>query len=353
MKQLGFFSLSEHLLRLSDAGDPLEVLCRCVDFEIFRGTLVKGLKYSDGSLGGRPPYDPVLMFKVLILAAQNNVSDEKMEFLIRDRLSWMRFLGLEPGDRMPDANTIRVFRERLGQRKTLKKLFKHFDQALSCAGYAPRGGQIVDATLVSAPRQRMKKEEQQAVKDGHSADDIWPDAPHKAAQKDVDARWIMKLKKGENAQQDIAIPYYGYKSHIAIDRRYRFIRTCVVTNAARYDGHILPEVITRDNTSSEVWADSAYRSQDNEAFLKENSLLSRIHRKKPRGKPMPAHISRGNGTRSRARSCVEHVFAEQKHRMALSIRTIGIKRAEAKITLANIAYNMKRFVFLERKRAIG
>ena len=101
MKQLGFFSLSEHFLRLSDAGDPLEVLCRCVDFEIFRGTLVKGLKYSDGSLGGRPPYDPVLMFKVLILAAQNNVSDEKMEFLIRDRLSWMRFLGLEPGDPMP------------------------------------------------------------------------------------------------------------------------------------------------------------------------------------------------------------------------------------------------------------
>jgi len=143
MKQLGFFSFPEHLSRLSDAGDPLEALSRCVDFETFRPILLKGLKYSDGSLGGRPPYDPVLMFKVLILAAQNNVSDEKMAFLIRDRLSWMRFLGLEPGDPMPDANTIRVFRERLGQRKTLKKLFQHFDQVLSRAGYAPRGVQIV------------------------------------------------------------------------------------------------------------------------------------------------------------------------------------------------------------------
>ena len=137
MKQLNFFSFPEHLSRLSSSGDPLEALSSCVDFEIFRRILDKGLRYSDRSRGGRPPYDPVMMFKVLVLAAQNNVSDEKMEFLIRDRLSWMRFLGLELGDPTPDANTIRVFRERLIRNKALPKLFKRFDFALSQAGYLP------------------------------------------------------------------------------------------------------------------------------------------------------------------------------------------------------------------------
>lgn len=353
MKQLSLFRIPEHLSRLSEAGDPLEALSTIVDFEAFRPVLNQGLKYADGSRGGRPPYDPVLMFKVLILAAQNNVSDEKMEFLIRDRLSWMRFLELELGDPMPDANTIRLFRERLSQGKTLQRLFRHFDRALSRAGYAPRGGQIVDATLVSAPKQRLKDEEKHAIKEGKPASAIWPDQPHKAAQKDVDARWTVKFKKGQNGQQDIAIPSYGYKSHIVIDRRYRFIRSGQTTHAARHDGALLPEIISTNNTSSAVWADSAYRSKANEAFLQQQGLASHIHRKKPKGKSMPQHIARGNATRSRIRSCVEHVFAEQKHRMALSIRTIGIQRAKAKITLANMAYNMKRFVFLERRRAIG
>ena len=174
MKQLNFFSLPEHLSRLSSSGDPLEALSSCVDFEIFRRILDKGLRYSDRSRGGRPPYDPVMMFKVLVLAAQNNVSDEKMEFLIRDRLSWMRFLGLELGDPTPDANTIRVFRERLIRNKALPKLFKRFDFALSQAGYLPRGGQIVDATLVSAPRQHLKDTEKAAIKEGSEAKDIWP-----------------------------------------------------------------------------------------------------------------------------------------------------------------------------------
>ena len=353
MKQLNFFSLPEHLSRLSSSGDPLEALSSCVDFEIFRRILDKGLRYSDRSRGGRPPYDPVMMFKVLVLAAQNNVSDEKMEFLIRDRLSWMRFLGLELGDPTPDANTIRVFRERLIRNKALPKLFKRFDFALSQAGYLPRGGQIVDATLISAPRQHLKDTEKAAIKEGSEAKDIWPEEPNKAVQKDVDARWTVIFKQGQKGDRNIGIPLYGYKSHVAIDRASRFIRACVVTSAACHDGGLLPEVVTKDNTSAEVWADKAYRSVENEAFLQQNGLVSRIHRKKPRGKTMPKHIARGNGTRSKVRCVVEHVFAEQKHRMSLSIRTIGIKRAEAKITLANIAFNMKRFVFLQGRKATG
>ena len=96
MDQRSFFGLTEQLEALSKHGDPLEVLDRTVDFEYFRGWLVEGLGYGDGSKGGRRPFDPVSMFKALILQAQHNLSDARMEFMIRDRLSWMRFLGFDP-----------------------------------------------------------------------------------------------------------------------------------------------------------------------------------------------------------------------------------------------------------------
>lgn len=113
MHPSSLFSLSEHLARLSRDGDPLEILGSAVDFERFRPLLVEGLGYGDGAKGGRPPFDPVSMFKVLVVQAQHNLSDARMEFMIRDRLSWMRFLGFDLGGTMPDENTIRYYRNRL------------------------------------------------------------------------------------------------------------------------------------------------------------------------------------------------------------------------------------------------
>ncbi|EXS68797.1 IS5/IS1182 family transposase, partial [Sphingobium sp. Ant17] len=110
MDPKSLFSLNDHLEMLSCHGDPLEILERTVDFEYFRVWLVEGLGYGDGSKGGRPPFDPVAMFKILILQTQHNLSDARMEYMIRDRLSWMRFLGFALGDRTPDENTIRHFR---------------------------------------------------------------------------------------------------------------------------------------------------------------------------------------------------------------------------------------------------
>ncbi len=111
MDQRSLFGLSEHLERISKIGDPLEVLEATVDsrlrgtsFEYFRGWLVEGLGYGDGAKGGRPPFDPVSMFKALILQAQHNRSEAKMEFMIRDRLSWMRFLKFDLSGPTPDEN---------------------------------------------------------------------------------------------------------------------------------------------------------------------------------------------------------------------------------------------------------
>ncbi|MCU4162122.1 IS5 family transposase [Acidiphilium sp. AL] len=374
MRKAGLFGLSDHLNRLSAYGDPLEELGRIIDFESFRPTLVAALAYGDGMRGGRPPYDPVAMLKVLILAAQNNVSDARMEYLIRDRLSWLRFLGFDLGVPTPDANMIRLFREKLTEAGALDTLFADFDKQLKERGYLAMGGQIVDATLVAASKQRNTQAEKDAIKAGKKAGEIWPDEPARAAQKDTDARWTLKFAKAKPTADgkpgiDIAISSFGYKSSISICRAFGFIRKSKVTDAARFDGRMLRDVVTNDNTASDVWAkgtkvplasasgmfpegDTAYRSQANEQWLKRQGRVSRIHRKKPRGKPMPERIAKANAIKSKIRARVEHVFAQQKDKMGLFIRTIGIKRAAAKITLVNLAYNMNRLIFHERRTAM-
>ena len=130
----------------------MEVLAATVDFECFQGWLVGGLGYGDDSKGGRPPFDPVSMFKILILQAQHRLSDARMEFMIRDRLSWMRFLDFDLGGQTLDENTIRLFRNKLTEIGTLKRVMKAFDWQLHNKGYIPMSGQIVDASLVPAPK---------------------------------------------------------------------------------------------------------------------------------------------------------------------------------------------------------
>lgn len=354
----GLFDLTDHLERLSVTGDPLEALERHVDFEAFRPVLVSALGYGKRPKGGRPPYDPVTMFKVLILASMHNLSDERMEFLIRDRFSWLRFLGFQIGEATPDQKTIWLFREKLTQAGAFKQLFASFEDQLRDRGYKPAGGQIVDATLVSAPRQRMTKEEKERAKAGESASDIWPNDPAKAAQKDTNARWTVKYSKAKTTKGgekdaglvDISVPHFGYKNHVSIDRKWRFVRGETCTNAARYDGHELASVLDRTNSSKAVWADTGYRSAKNEAWLRAQGYRSHIHRKKPRGKPMAKNIHKGNATRSAIRACVEHVFGYQKGPMALTIRSIGQDRASGRMTLANLSYNFRRLIFHERRQ---
>jgi IS5 family transposase len=349
----GFFDVDERLRRLSDLGDQLEAYGRVVDFELFRPELEAALSYSDGAKGGRPPCDAVLMFKILLIQAHNTLSDERIEFLINDRLSFMRFLGLSLGDRVPDATTIWLFRERLTKAGVIEALFSRFDAVVRAAGYIPMSGQIIDASLVAAPRQRTTEAEKADIKAGRIPQE-WQDKPARLRQKDRDARWTVKVTKAKpkadgTAQVDIAVPAFGYQSHLSIDRRHGLIRRWAVTDAAAYAGRLLRGgLLDKTNTASDVWADTAYRSRANETFMAETGFTSRIHRKKPTGRPMAERTRRANARKSAVRSRIEHVFAEQKHRMGLFVRTIGLARARVKIGLANLAYNMKRLIWLER-----
>lgn len=352
--QPGLFDVDDRLKRLSDLGDQLLAFAAAVDFEMFRPELARALAYADGVQGGRPPFDPVMMFKILVIQAANNLSDERTEFLINDRLSFMRFLGLSLADRVPDARTIWLFREKLAKADAIRTLFERFDAALRQAGYSAMGGQIVDASLIAAPKQRNTEDEKAALKQGRIPEE-WKTKPAKLRQKDRDARWTVKFSKakeradGTKPAVDIAIPTFGYQNHIAIDRHHGLIRRWQASNAAAYEGaRLRQEPLDKTNTAGAVWADTAYRSKANEAFLEANGFVSRIHRKKPPGRPMSPTTRRANALKSMVRSRVEHVFAAQKDKMGLFIRTIGIARATTKIGMANLVYNMRRLIFLQR-----
>ena len=218
------------------------------------------------------------------------------------------------------------------------------------------GGQIIDATIVSAPKQRNTDGEKADIRAGRIPED-WKDKPAKLAQKDRDARWTVKFSKAKPSDDgspriDIAVPSFGYKNHIGIDRRHGLIRTWAATHAARHDGAQLPNLTSKANTASDVWADTAYRSKANEQHLADSGLRSQIHRKKAAGRPMAKNIARANNARSKIRAAVEHVFARQKGPMAMVVRTIGLARATVKIGLANIAYNMHRAVWLTAQRPV-
>jgi transposase, IS5 family len=354
--QPGFFDGDERLKALSAAGDPLERLARVIDFELFRSDLEAVLSRSDRSKGGRPPYDAVLMFKVLVLQTLYTLSDDQTEYQLQDRLSFMRFVGLALHDPVPDAKTIWLYREQLARAGAAEKLFARFDALLRAKGWLAMGGQIVDATVIAARRPRLTQTEKDTIKGGATPAD-WK--PARRVQIDRDGRWTIKrgkrretaLGEGHKRPIEIAVPVFGYKNHVGIDREHGFLRRYSVTHAAAHDGGQLGALLDRDNTASDVWADTAYRSAASLALLERRGLRPQFQRKKPKGKKMPPHIARGTATRARVRSQVEHVFAAQKCRLGLIIRPVGMVRARIKIGLANLAYNFSRLAWLSGRAA--
>jgi len=242
---------------------------------------------------------------------------------------------------VPDATTVWLFREALAKAGLVEKLFARFGQHLQAKGYIARGGQIVDATIVAAPKQRNSREENEAIKAGKTPKG-WEQQPAKNAQKDKDARWTKK--HGQS--------FYGYKNHIGVDRKHKLIRRYADTDASVHDSQKLNDVLDKSNTGNEVWADSAYRSAEMEAKLEAQGYKSRVHARAARNRPLTQRAQLANTTRSRVRARVEHVFGHQHTSMGGKIvRTIGMARARVKIGMMNLVYNMQRLIQLERAAA--
>jgi IS5 family transposase len=347
--QMGFFDLSRRYEGLDRKRDPLPLIANLVPWETFRPKLnavflQAGLR-TDGkdrkSAAGRKPWDEVVVFKALVLQSLYNLSDEQTEYQIRDRLSFMRFLGLGVEDGVPDATTLWLYREALVKAGVMQTLFGMFDAFLREQGCKAMGGQIVDASIVGAPKQRNSREENETIKSGAEPED-WEKKPAKRRQKDKDARWTQKN----------GLSFYGYKNHIAIDRRYKIVRRYSVTSAERHDSQEIDNLIDASNTCADIWGDSAYRSAEIERKLAERGLRSRIHRRAARGHKLTKREQAGNITRSRTRARVEHVFGHNVTAMgAKVVRTIGLARATVKVGMMNLAYNMSRFATLHRMAA--
>lgn len=333
----GFFDIDFRLEQLDKCGDPLTKLNEVVPWDDFRPELELIREKDRKNNAGRRPFDVVLMFKIMILQSLYNLGDDAVEYQVRDRLSFMRFLGLAIADRVPDAKTIWLFREQLGQLRLEKQLFAKFERILRDCGFTAKKGQIVDASLVSAPKQRNSREENAQVKTGETPDN-WSE--NKRRQKDTDARWTRK--NGKN--------HYGYKNHIQIDVKHKFIRQYKVTHAAVHDGQVLDELLDETNSSRDVYADAAYNSMKTVARLEKQGYRPHLQRRGCKHKKLTDWERRGNHSRAKIRSRVEHIFGVQAQKAGtLIIRNVGIARAKVKIGLRNLAFNMDRLGTLMAK----
>ena len=338
MGQLGLFDLENRLTKLSDMGDPLETIDTVVNWKAFRPAIQRAFRIDRKSSAGRPRYDYVMMFKVLIIQSMYGLSDSQTPFQIIDRLTFRRFLGIGEEAAIPDEKTIWLFRETLAQAKVIEKLFTLFQEQLNKAGYYAKKGQIIDASFVEVPRQRNTREENELVKNGETPEK-WEENPAKLRQKDVEARWTKK-----NDQS-----FFGYKNHVTIDAKNKLIRAFETTSAEVHDSQVFESILDPMNTSKDVFADSAYSSEEHDQLLNGLHYDNRIHEKATRNTPLTEFQQAQNKLKSRTRARVEHVFAMIEHMHGGIIRCIGQLRAATKIGLLNLVYNMRRFSYLESR----
>lgn len=335
-KVRGLFDEQFRLEKLSRKNDPLERLSSHIDFEFFRKPLsVLRDSETTPSKGGRPSYDEVLMFKILILQRYYNISDDNTEYAILDRLSFMRFLGLGINDKVPDAKTIWLFRDRLSKAGLVEVLFKLLDRQLSRDGIIVNAGKMVDASFVEVPIQRNSRDENEKIKEGEVPED-WSD--EKLRQKDTDARWTNH--NGKN--------HFGYKNHVKADTETKLVTAYQVTPANIHDSQVMKELIEQEDAGQPIYADSAYRSESMESYCSEMGVQSRIHEKGYRNKPLRKRQMDANKRKSKVRARVEHIFAFMENSMnSMYLHYRDLARIKAGIGLMNMTYNLFRLVQLE------
>lgn len=335
--QMGLFDEENRLEKLSQLGDSLVRLNNVIQWEIFRPILSKSLLKEHKGPGGRPPYDCILMFKILVLQRIYNLSDEQTEFQINDRITFMRFLGLHLEDRIPDAKTIWLFRDTLTKSGVIRELFDAFTHQLEEAHIITRTGSIVDATFIDAPRQRNNREENDCIKNGETPEEWKSDENScKLRQKDVDARWA---KKGNEL-------HYGYKNHVKADADSKIVTDYIVTGANVHDSKVLSELV--DTKDKVLYADSAYSGKELQESLPE-TVECRIHEKGYRNNPLTEEQKGKNREKSKIRARIEHIFGYMTMSLhGLTVRSIGIARAKFNAGLTNLTYNLCRYEILSR-----
>jgi IS5 family transposase len=343
---LGLFDDHFLLEKLTKLGDPLQRLSDYIDWNIFKAPLESAFmeELKNRAKGGRPSFDKLIMFKALIIQSLYNLSDDQLEYQIVDRTSFKRFLGLKKSDKVPDSKTFWFFREQLIEKDVILSLFRTFNETLDSAGVFANEGKMVDASFVEAPRQRNTREENAHIKQTGTAPEQWKETPHKLRQKDVNARWTKKNN----------VTFFGYKNHIKADTKTKLIEEFIVTDASVHDSQPIEGLLTENDKGQPLYADSAYTGEEQEKVYREKEVINMVHEKGYRNKPLTDEQKTDNREKSRVRVRVEHVFGFVENSMNGSIvRTIGIVRAQAKIGMMNLTYNISRCVQLKINVSMG
>lgn len=264
---------------------------------------------------GRPPFDPLMMLKALLLQQWYRLSDAELEEAINDRVSFRKFLGLSLEASCPDHTTLCRFRNRLAEAGLAEKVFAEFERQLEARGLVLKRGTMVDASLVGTPHRP-------AAADG--------------TRPAVDADAALTARKGRTGT------HYGYKMHAGVDLGSRLIRRVLLTPANVNDTVPADRLVCGDEAA--VYADKAYAKRARSAWLKAQGIKDRImHKSWGGGPPLSAWQKRHNGLIAPVRAEVEGVFATLKRWLGWShVRYRGLARNASHLALAATAYNMKR-----------
>ena len=331
--QYSFFDESNRNEKLTKLGDPLEQLNAIVNWHIFTPILDRSIPRVDNGKGGRPPFENLLMFKILVIKRLYNLSHDQTEFQMNDRRSFMRFLGLDLSDRVPDAKTIWLYEDLLSKSEAGKELFDMFFQAIANKGYVTRAGSIIDASFMEAPKRRNTKEQREKLKNGEIPDE-WddPEHPQKLRQRDTDATWT---KKGNEA-------HFGYSDSVKVDLDSKLITDFKVTTASTNDAKAAEGIF--DENDNVAYGDSAYPSLE----LPEG-VLNQISEKANRNHPLTEEQRENNRQKAILRCRVEHVFAGMVQMVGgTNVRCKNMNRAVFNISMLNLLYNMRRVETLDR-----
>lgn len=333
--QFSFFNENERMEKLTKLGDPLEQLNGIVNWQMFVPVLDRAIPREKSDKGGRPPFDNLLMFKVLVIKRLYNLSHEQTEYQINDRISFMRFLGLVIGERIPDEKTIWLYEDMLSKSEVGKELFELFFAAIDEKGYVTRAGSIVDASFMEAPKRKNTKEQRESLKKGETPQE-WadPNHPQKLMQRDTDATWT---KKGNEA-------HFGYKDNVKVDLESKLIVDYTVTTASTNDLKGARELF--DEHDNVAYGDSAYPSLE----LPEG-VVNEISERANRNHPLTQEQKENNHRKAKLRCRIEHVFAGMVQMVGgTNIRCKNKSRAEFNISMLNLLYNMRRVISLNRMR---
>jgi len=311
--------------------------------------------YTKGlSAVGRPSYEGILLFKMLLLGTWYGLSDESVEEMVLDSLSAMKFCGLDLEEEVPDHSTLSRFRKMLNENKAWDKLLLAFNKQLKSKGIMLKQGSAkVDASLTESCYKPSKPKSYEIAEDrkedNRSDEDkkqekLYQNKLNKEnTSVDSQARWVKKSGKY----------HFGYKKHVVTDTD-GMIEAVHTTTANQHDSKSLKTVLRKvpKSKKKELYADKAYKSKKHDEYLAKENIKNRVQCKATKNKPLTNWEKTFNRLISKKRWVIERTFGSiRKWFKSTHTRYKGMAKTHGQHVMEAIAHNLKRSPGLVWERA--